>query len=83
MFKISLTYIVIAHGIKFEDAARLFYPNNYNVVIESRGFMPHPIHKWLGPSTDGFMNQTNTAVKNQVSYACGRQNLTHRDNPKA
>ena len=53
----------IAHGIKFEDAARLFYANKYNVDIESRGFMLHPIHEWLGASTDGFINQTNTAVE--------------------
>ena len=33
----------IAHRIKFEDAARLFYANKYNVDIDSRGFMLHPI----------------------------------------
>ena len=53
----------IAHGIKFEDAAKQYYELRFGVNIEARGFMLHPVYPWLGASTDGYIAQSHSSVE--------------------
>ena len=42
-----------AHGIKYEDEARVKYENEYNEKVHELGLCQHKIHDWLGASPDG------------------------------
>lgn len=41
------------HGTKFENAIRLMYELNYDVIVRDFGLIVHDKHKFLGASPDG------------------------------